>query len=116
MFLKMRDPCSCCRCCACCIDCRLSSAVVRVAGPCGCQFHGRVLLLVVVVENVAPLQDDQGETDDDRFARLEKLIVRATKRKDKAGEGPTLGGDEHAQTHMQRYTYDHICRFVETFI
>ena len=30
------------------------------------------------------MQEDQGENDDDRFARLEKLIVRATKKKDKA--------------------------------
>lgn len=31
-------------------------------------------------------QEDQGENDDDRFARLEKLIVRATKKKDKGGK------------------------------
>eukprot|EP00435_Cladocopium_sp_Y103_P019377 s726_g4.t1 len=31
-------------------------------------------------------QEDLGENDDDRFARLEKLIVRATKKKDKGGK------------------------------
>ena len=39
-----------------------------------------------VVEKFWPwlTQEDQGENEDDRFARLEKLIVRATKKKDKA--------------------------------